>query len=422
MYAQTLTKLPLATWARLMGVHPLHFAQVSFTPANAKFPSGNCDSVMAQHEWQEADATSREEVARAIAQAEENIERELGFRLLPSWEVDEWRETMRYFRPELDNLSLTDLRGAAQALKARWGHLVTVGQRATSLLAAGSAITWSDVVAVGDGYDETGTVTVAGLAAAVVACEVHIYYPGHAGDPAFEIRPIDVSITAGVATITFRRELAVLEDLLEAFKPLAAEGADDANFLDEVDVYRVYNDPSAPATLLWENRPTTCGCADDSCPSCDYSAQTACLNFRGDPANGWLSYEPATYDSDTDAWARQDPSVGRNPDIVRLWYQAGLRDKRVACPSRDMETQWALAVARYAASILDRPPCACARETWERWRVDLAFRGGAEELATYELTPSDLGSPFGTAAGAIYAWRRVKAAESGAAARFAIAP
>lgn len=422
MYASTPTKLPLATWARLIGVHPLHFAQVSFTPANAKFPSGNCDLVMAQHEWQEADAVSREEVARAIAQAEDDIERELGFRLLPSWEVDEWRETARYFRPELDNLSLTDLRGAAQALKARWGHIVTVGQRASALLEAGAAITWSDVEAVGDGYDETGTVTVAGLAASVAACDVHVYYPGKSGDPAFEIRPINVSIAAGTATITFRRELAVLEEFIEAFEPTAVEGSDDANFLDEVDVYHVYNDPSAPANLLWENRPSTCGCGDDDCPSCDYTVQTACLNVRGDPAHGWLSFVPATYDADTDVWSHQEASIGRNPDIVRLWYQAGLRDKRVACPSRDMDRQWALVVARYAASLLGRPPCACARETWERWRVDLAFRGGAEELATYELTASDLASPLGTAAGAIYAWRRVKNAESGAAARFAIAP
>ncbi len=422
MYASTITKLPLATWARLLGVNPLHFAQVSFTPANAKFPEGNCNRVLAQHEWQDADAVSREEVARAIAQAEDMIERELGFRLLPSWEVDEWRETMRYFRPELDNLSLTDLRGAAQAVKARWGHLVTVGQRASVLLAAGSAITWSDVVAVGDGYDETGTVTVAGLASTVAACHVHIYYPGKAGDPAFEIRPINVSIAGGVATITFRRELTVLEDLTEAFEPLAADGVDDANFLDEVDVYHVYNDPSAPAFLLWENRPGTCGCGDDGCPSCDYTIQTACLNIRGDPAHGWLSFVPATYDAVAAAWNQQEASVGRIPDIVRLSYQAGLRDRRVACPSRDMDVQWALIVARYAASILDRPPCACARETWERWRVDLAFRGGAEELATYELTASDLASPFGTNRGAIEAWRAVRKAESGAEPRFAIAP
>lgn len=422
MYAATPTKLPLATWARLMGVHPLHFAQVSFTPADAKFPSGNCDRVMAQHEWQEADATSREEVARAIAEAEENIERELGFRLLPSWEVDEWRQTARYFRAELDNISLTDLRCAAQAVKAQWAHLVTVGQRATTLLAASSPITWSDVMPAGDGYKETGTVTVAGLAAAVEACEIRVYYPGKSGDPAYEIRPINVSIAAGVATITFRRELAVLEGLMEAFEPVAVDGTVDAQFLAAVDVYRLYNDPSAPATLLWENRPSTCGCGDDDCPSCDYTAQTACLNIRGDPAHGWLSFVPATYDAITDVWSHQEASVGRNPDIVRLWYQAGLRDQRVACPTRDMDVQWALIVARYAASLLDRPPCACARETWERWRVDLAFRGGAEELATYELTASDLASPFGTAAGAVYAWRRVKNAETGAAARFAIAP
>jgi hypothetical protein len=144
MYASTPTKLPLATFARLLGLNPLHIAQVYFKPATSGTPRSNCSTVMAQYEWQDVDAVSREEIARAIREAETNIERELGFRLLPAWEEDEWQPTHRYFRPELTNLSNTDIRGYSQSVLPEWGWIVSGGRRAVSVLAAATAIAYTD--------------------------------------------------------------------------------------------------------------------------------------------------------------------------------------------------------------------------------------------------------------------------------------
>src|SRR3972149_7695618 len=95
--AMTPTKLPLATWAKYMGVHPVHFGQVNMDT------NPHCSDIYYQYEWQTADHTSREEIARVIAEAEAKIEEALGYRLAPSWEIDEWRPTTRPFSPEMIN-------------------------------------------------------------------------------------------------------------------------------------------------------------------------------------------------------------------------------------------------------------------------------------------------------------------------------
>lgn len=403
MYATTPTKLPLATFAQILGMNPLHFAQVYFKPTTSETSRSNCANVMLQHEWQGADAISREEIARAIAEAETNIERELGYRLLPSWEVDEWQATSRYNDRALSNFNSRDIRGYPQSVRAAWGNIISGGQRATTLLGADRPITYSDDDL--DGYDETATVT-ATVAAGTSACEVRVFYPGKSAAPEWEIRPARVAVVGVTATIIFRRELAVLEALQEALEPNEVEGDDDAAFLEEVDVYRVYNDPSAPATLLWNNF-SVCGCGSSGCPTCEYSAQTGCLNIIGDPLLGNLSYSPAEWDADANGFTILALTPARQPDIVRLWYYAGLRDKSQACPLRDMDRAWQRTVANYAASMLDRPPCSCVQERWERLRVDRAFTGGAEETSSYTVTASDLGNPLGTRHGAIEAWRRI---------------
>lgn len=418
MYADAPTKLPLADFARFMGMHPLHFAQVTFQPtgAQARRLASNCDVPVVQYSWQNADAVGRDEIARAIADAEAMLEKELGFRLLPSWEVEEWRPTVRPWKKELFNLSNTDLRGFDQAVKVRWGWLVSGGRRSQTLIEAASPVVYTDADA--DGYDETATVTAA-VAASQDAAELRLFYPGKSGAPKYEIRPLLSASVAGlVATITFRRENAVLEDLQEEWQAEGVDGADDANFLTTADVYAVANDPQEPAHLLWENIDDSCDCGQDSCPKCSFATQVACLNIRGDPKNGWFSYWPATWDASAETFSAAEFNVKRQPDAVRLWYLAGHRDKSLSFPNRDLDPAWARTVAVLAASLLDRPPCECVKAGWERWARDLAFSGGAEELATYNLSSRLLDNPFGTQAGAVHAWRQVLR-EGEAAARVA---
>ena len=112
----TRTKLPLARWFELMGIHPLHGEQV-FIP---DMPPTVCAQPWLQHAWQDADRIGRDDLAIAIREAEDDIERELKTYLMPSWEIDEWRPTIRPFRPELHSVSINDVRGFNQNQELRY--------------------------------------------------------------------------------------------------------------------------------------------------------------------------------------------------------------------------------------------------------------------------------------------------------------
>jgi hypothetical protein len=410
--AETLTKLPLDRWAQIMGLNPMHFNGVFMqTPANQP---NVCAQPWLQHSFQSADRVSREDVANAIAQAEGDMEKELNFRLRPSWEVDEWDPTVRPWRPELHNLSNTDLRGFGPVTSVDWGYFVTGGFRAKEVIEAGAAIVFSDND--NDGYSETATITVS--VSITNECEVALYYPVggpviNAGEDKWQIRPIDVFISAGVATITCARHQLVDADRQSDLIPPAddshlrgVDGAVDANFLGTVDVYRVYNDPQQQVQLLWE--PKGCSsCSGTGCAVCSYSVQMGCLLLRGVPRNSNIVYRPAVWnttdlDFDTAAW-----SVKREPDLIRVWYYAGWRDRTLACPTLQMDPFYERAVAYYAAALLDRPICECNNiQSWiEQWRKDMASQpsGGG----SFQNSPGVLNNQFGTTKGAVFAWNRL---------------
>lgn len=404
MYASTPTKLDLATFGTMTGLHPTHMAQV-YVASNERARS-NCGTALAQYEWQDADAISREEMARAIATAESMIERELGYHLLPSWDVDEWQGITQFWRPELTAWNMNDVRGLPLSVKPRWGQLISGGIRGTTLLQADAPITYSSLYS--QEYQETATV-LATVPEGTAACEIHAFYPGKNGARTYEIRPIVVSVSGTVATITFARENAVLERFQETLDVREVDGLVDANFLTTVDVYRVYNDPSTMANLLW--LVSGCGCSGDSaCSACTFETATACLNIRGRKDDGWWTMTPAQWCADEATWDYGCVVNPRRPDAVRLWYYSGYQnpeDLGLACPLTQLDKQMALTISRLALSLMERPPCGCAAGMWERWQRDLAFQGGAEEYSIYNLSPSDLNNPLGTRAGAVYAWKQI---------------
>ena len=413
------TKLSLGRWAYWMGIHPLHFSQVQV--ANLA-PATGCQQPWLQHSWQAADRMGREELAMAIVTAENNIETQLGYRLLPSWEEDEWRATVRPYDPTLVNISGATARGYRQIVKGKWGHFITGGVETKTLVQAGVVIVvtdpttplpadgWKDLD--GGGYYETGTVIVA--TTVTDPCEIAIYYPGKSGANEWEIRAVSVSIAAGMATITFRREDAVREVKQEEMGAKAVDGALptppalDDNFLLTVDVYRHWNDPQTQVTMMWE--PTgSCDCGSTTCPQCAYAVQAGCLHLRGEPIGSLIAYSPATWDAAAQAFYSMEWSVGRLPDIVKLYYLAGLGG-RADCPRRSMDWLWEKTVADYAAALMERPICDCATasDRVTKAQADLAFSGGASELSSYNLSSSDLDNPFGTRRGAVMAWKQVK--------------
>lgn len=403
--ASVKTKLPLATWAKYMGLNPLHFEQVVIDT------DPHCSRVYFQNEWQAADHVSREEIARAIAEAEAKIEDALGYHLAPDWEVDEWRDTIRPHSPEYVFNNYSDVRGFRQTAKAKWGYFISGGICSKSLIEADSTITFTDPDL--DNYFEKATVTV--NTSAVNPEEIAIYYPGHDGEDEWEIRPTQVSIALGVATIVFRRELVVKEELLNTLamgldqdSAAAANGYDDDDFLAGVDVYRKYNDPQTQVSMLWEPLAIGCTvCGGSGCSTCAYSIQAGCLTVRGDPRQSIVGYFPADWNSDDLVFDSTTWITSRQPDIVRLYYYSGWRNKGQRYTNR-MDPAWERTVAYMAAAMLDRPPCDCAADVWMRYRQDLTLVSGDEDGKPYYRQPAGiLDNPFGSRRGEVDAWRKV---------------
>lgn len=398
------TKLSLADYFRIMQINPFHAEGVNLNGGTGPdIQRVACDSAWPQSNWQNSDRVSRDDLAIAIARAETDIEHQLGFRLLPDWEVDDWRATVRPYRPEMMHNGAVNMRGFQQSVPLKWGHFVSGGVKATTLIASESAIVWSDQD--NDGYFETGTVTV--NTTVTDPCEVRTFYPGHSGDERYEIRPIVVSITAGIATITFRRELAVIETELFAIGWNAVDGLDDDMFLEDVDVYRVWNDPQTQAVLMWEGG----GCG--TCTACQFGTQGACLHARGIPEYGQVAYSPADWNADDGRFEYKSLVICRNPDIVRAWYYGGFRDMSSACPETVMDRDWARTVAYYATSMLERPLCDCSADVYDYWRMDISVIGGRDAALAFTSSVGDMDNPFGTRRGAHYAWRRVASRPQG---------
>lgn len=419
------TKLSLVRFFQIMGINPLHgqgvYLESMARNANRQL---TCGQPIFQFEWQNSDAVGREEIARAIFEAETDLENVIGYRLLPTWEEDEWVHTVRPFRKEMTNQNSRDIRGLSPVIVPRWGYMLSGGIRSVETLLAEAAITYMNDRPPA-AYNGLATVMVA-LAAELPDCEIALYYPGHAGDERWRITPIVVSHDLVLNyTITFRREQAIVESAIQSYdlqELRGLDGLDDVNFLTTVDVCRVYNDPQQQATMLWEGSPgcPSCGSAGTDCQTCGYSTATACLSLRGDPRLSQLVYRPATWDADALAFS-QDSIWARSfqPDILRLWYYAGWRDKRATCPATELDADWARTIAYMAAARLSRPICACATPSTEYWGADLAFAGGVTEKGIYRTTERDLGNPFGTRRGEVMAWRRVN--QPGAAIRGVVA-
>lgn len=403
--ALTPTKLTLDSFARYIGMDPIHFNQVRLDT------NPHCSKIIFQHEWQNHDAVSREEIARAIGLAEAKIEEKLKYHLAPTWDVDEWQEAARAFQSELHILNFSNSRGHRQMVQANWGYFISGGIEAKDLIDAGAAIVYTDED--GDGYFETATVTVPTTVAN--KNEIAIYYPGQEADDGWEIRDTKVVLTGGNAVITFRRELAVIPEILEATavgeEPPSADGLEDGDFLEEVDVYRHWNDPQQQATFMWEPQTSICqSCQGGGCAVCDYQVATGCLILTSEPRRSNLGFWPSVWSADDSIFttAAYCAFPGRLPDLVRLWYYSGWRNRRMPYDNR-MDRDWEPIVAHLAASLLDRPPCDCATGDWNRWRQDVTLVAGDEDGKPYFRSPQKYEfTPFGTSRGAIEAWEKVK--------------
>lgn len=408
--ATTRTLLPLDRFAELIGFSPILFNQV-FVPdisGEEMAPVNSCSVPTMQYTWQPAGGgqPSRDEIANAIEQAEGMISSYLKFSPVPKWTVDENVQLIRTFPGAMVGGFGWGRWGASVypyqiQVISQQKNVLYGGREAWSVISAGVAIVYSDPD--GDGYSEKATVTVA--TSITNLDEFAVYYPGTTHDPAWEIRPITVSVSGGVATITFKRHQAVLSNLLEELNARAVDGLVGANFLTTVDVYRHYNDPSAMAIVEWS--PPIC--STDSAVS-QIDAATAAFTPL-DNRNGILGVNSAEWNSTTGEYDYTYPSWWRQPDRLRLWMRAGHVDNSLPRPLNNMDRRLEQAIAYLALSYMDREwqSCEQLQNLQAHWRADLAQNiSSSGQSISFKFSTKMLDNPFGTTRAAVFAWRVVQ--------------
>lgn len=378
--ADTWTLLCIDDWARYMAIHPDAWNQVY--NCNVPYP-GACERVWIQNGW--LDMTSgrvlgREDVAIAIATAEEMIARALGFWPAPTWilaEEHEWPLPARGYQTSYPPIQLD------------WGYVIEGGQRALTVIDDNAPVVYTDED--GDGVDDTATITLTAAqmaAAGASAEEVAVYFDTETDDT-WMIRCLTVEEDAlGNVIITGRRSQFADPDLW-----LVADDIDlcvDANFVTIVDVYRRWNYPLYQAQLIWKGGGGGC----DPAP-CSEVCQSACISVE-DMRRGIVHAIPSTYTSG--AWAGAAFSMGRLPDSVRFWYHSGM----LLQANGKIKPMLAEAIVRLANTYMVDQPCGCAA-TIDRWMRDRE----EQDINTYDaqLAMSAFGS---TMKGAIFAWSVVK--------------
>lgn len=394
------TLLPVDSFAKILGVHPLHFNGVY---AQDLAPATTCGQPLAQYAWQSSNAVSREDIAQAIADAEDRIAQYTRFKLAPDFVIDERRSWPRSPVPELYASRMWNARQQNSAVKTEWAHVISGGVRGSTVVQTGAGVVYTDTD--GDGYKETATIAV--NTTITDPSEIRLFYPGESGAIEWEIRPIKVTFANGVATIRARREQFVNPGLIEGFSARGVDGMDDPSFLATVDVYRVFHDPSQQIQFLWESQPSMCGCGSLSCTTCYLMAQFGCMLVR-DYRTGMVTASSATWNSATQVFESSPLSVGRAPDKVRMWYRAGYRDQTQARPMLDMKPAWARAVTYFATALLNRPMCSCQnlQAQMEYWQDDMSkIQVSQSTSENFQVDRSLLSNPFGMSRGAIHAWR-----------------
>lgn len=401
---QSAPLLSLEEWREIIGWNPWHFWGL----AGDKAPvTSACNTAVTQYGWQGADAAGRADIVEAISAAEQTLIEYLGFSPAPRYEMDEL-PFPQYNDRRGQFLSATDAMGQWMPFKLKRGELIETGTLARTLV-GDAVVTLSDDD--NDGLKETFTLSIA--TAVTDPSEIAVYFTaadrfdGSDVSERWRVRPVSVAISAGVATIKGRAWCIVKPVRYEGVSALPLDPADTANFASSLAVYRLYTDPTDQGAFVWETSPGGCiDCADANLNANDPSA-VATVSARYVIRNadiGIVAGEAAIYNAATQQWCAQGWPYGYAPARARVNYLAGkpLLDGR-------MNRQMRAIVARMASAELSRRICACdvANRELYRWQFDRARSAGVND-EQYSIDPADLGNPFGTREGHIWAWKQVK--------------
>lgn len=405
--------LPIETFRQFFQLHPWHFWQLAGT--KAPIVSG-CDDLVREFAWQNSDGVGREDVRLAVDTAESKLRQFLGYSPSPHYVV----ETLpfpRYPDIHVNRLGYGAADGRWMTLQLKEGKVIKIGSQQSSLIGS-ETVSYSDLD--GDGLDESFEISIA--TTVTDTDELAVYFSsadrwdGSGVGDKWQILPLNISISGGIATIKGKAWQLVRPVLYQGYAGSSLDALDSTNYVTTLDVWRVYQTSGtggtedAQAVLIWETLPYPEYAYPYPSPNGTDPASQAYLvarcNIR-DANAGIVTIGESAYNSDTGEWvATHWSDWNRPPDRVEIRYMAG-----ASLVSGQVQEPFKAMVCRLAAAEMARAICACQGANREiyRWQFDLSRSSGAADESYAYISKEDLNNPLGTCRGQVFAWKQVKA-------------
>lgn len=418
--------LPLDTWRSIIGLPPWHFWGFADSGPGAIVPiNSKCSTLVYEYDWQGSDAAGRQSIRESIETAEWKMLDYLGYRPMPAYVDFALVDWPRYYQADLVRGYDYDATGRRIAVQAPEGYVQAMGVESLTLIgtvttAMGGGLVYSALF--NSSLQDTFTITIAvpgitDTTQIVVYFSVGDRFDDTAVGERWRIEPIDVSITASVATITGRKWLCgkpiLYQNPAQNAAPLNPQTA--GNFVTSLDVYqRTTNGDgnsitTCQSTLVYETN--DCGacwgrcCCSTGTASSDPGTVGEVIARAGirHKEYGLITPAAAVYDPTSGLWSSQWCCSGFcEPDRVKLRYLAGY-----PLEGRSMARRFRDPVAWLATAELKRRICAC-RDTNEKfWQLQQDMTLESTETERYTVSPRDLNNPFGTRRGHIQSWKAV---------------
>lgn len=356
----------LNAWQRLMLEDIWHFNQIigKGAPLETSYDKGG--TVYLQKE--------RELIGRHLEQCLMKVAHEVNYWPSPAWFTD----TQFIGRG-------VPLRN--QTFRTNWVKIIEFGQRASSLIQANVAVTYSDPTSIG--IDTLATITVLNVNEAVN--EVQFFFRTAdgalgAGDPRYEIDPLTITKSGTTITATGHRALFALPTLWDTpytttdpnlNRPNAGDTQNAANFVTQVDCYRVYNDTGANIQVL----------AGDG---------TVLETFTGEILDADVGiYRLGGLCCNASCWTKPAYTIRTN-------YHAGL-----PLVNGFMDSEFIEGIIHFANARMIDKLSGMSSWTLNQWQTDtypmVANVGNNQSISV--LSPSDAQNPFGLRTGEVRAWQ-----------------
>lgn len=407
-----MTFLPLETWRKMTGYNPYHFWQQSnsLTPINS-----SCNTLVTQYSWQSVDAVGRYDIKEAIKEAHHRLREYLGYRVGVEWV----EKTIQYPRYPQDGFTA----GRYNPVNLGEGYIKSLGVQSYTLLDDAAAVVYSD--ANSDGVIDTFTITVntAGVTTDVNTLAVYFAQADRLTNEVedWRVEPVQITIVGNVATITGPSWMLVRPIIYEGVVKSVIDPNETGPIVNrfaqtlEVRYLSAFADgqtvENAPVIFHYE----VCNGADVACFLSEFNC--ACgdapliygENYTVTSIGGCNVLNIPACGTVRDARQGEAalPAVIL-PDRVTVRYGAGayeseLREKNI------YSGNWQEIIKNFATANFARQICTCDvanKEIWN-WQFDLSRAAGVND-EQYSIAPQDLGNPFGTRRGQVYAWQRVK--------------